>query len=59
VSDEQIPDDFGPDFGKLPDDRSRQRAVPAGRVARLGTFGRLVGGVAGGSPAVKASMPAT
>jgi predicted unusual protein kinase regulating ubiquinone biosynthesis (AarF/ABC1/UbiB family) len=39
---------FGPDFDKLPDDRGRQRAVPAGRVARLGTFGRLVGGVAGG-----------
>jgi len=47
VSDDQ-PSDFGPDFDKLPDDRSRQRAVPAGRVARLGTFGRLVGGVAGG-----------
>ncbi len=40
--------DFGPDFDKSLDDRSRQRAVPAGRVARLGTFGRLVGGVAGG-----------
>ena len=47
MSDDQ-PSDFGPDFDKLPDDRSRQRAVPAGRVARLGTFGRLVGGVAGG-----------
>ncbi len=42
------PDDTIPDFEKLPDDPSRQRAVPAGRVARLGTFGRLVGGVAGG-----------
>ncbi|MFN3989409.1 MAG: ABC1 kinase family protein [Erythrobacter sp.] len=42
------PSDFGPDFDKRRDDRSRQRAVPAGRVARLGTFGRLVGGVAGG-----------
>ena len=41
-------DDSIPDFGTLPDDRSRQRAVPAGRMARLGTFGRLVGGVAGG-----------
>lgn len=40
--------DFGPDFDRSPDDRSRQRAVPAGRVARLGTFGRLVGGVASG-----------
>jgi predicted unusual protein kinase regulating ubiquinone biosynthesis (AarF/ABC1/UbiB family) len=29
-------------------DRARQKAVPAGRMARLGTFGRLVGGVAGG-----------
>jgi len=47
-----VPDDnlsdFGPDFDKSLDDRSRQRAVPAGRVARLGTFGRLVGGVASG-----------
>jgi predicted unusual protein kinase regulating ubiquinone biosynthesis (AarF/ABC1/UbiB family) len=47
VPDDQ-PSDFGPDFDKLPDDPARQRAVPAGRVARLGTFGRLVGGVAGG-----------
>ncbi len=29
-------------------DKSRQRAVPSGRIARFGTFGRLVGGVAGG-----------
>jgi predicted unusual protein kinase regulating ubiquinone biosynthesis (AarF/ABC1/UbiB family) len=43
VADEQIPD-----FDKLPEDRNRQRAVPAGRIARIGTFGRLVGGVAGG-----------
>lgn len=41
-------DDSIPDFDKLPQDRSRQRAVPAGRMARIGTFGRLVGGVAGG-----------
>ena len=41
-------DDNFPDFDKLPEDRSRQRAVPAGRMARFGTFGRLVGGVAGG-----------
>lgn len=41
-------DDSIPDFDKLPHDRSRQRAVPAGRMARIGTFGRLVGGVAGG-----------
>jgi predicted unusual protein kinase regulating ubiquinone biosynthesis (AarF/ABC1/UbiB family) len=32
-------------------DRSRERAVPAGRFARVGTFGRLVGGVAGGMAA--------
>ena len=32
-------------------DRSRERAVPAGRLARIGTFGRLVGGVAGGMAA--------
>ncbi|AUX69803.1 ubiquinol-cytochrome C reductase [Porphyrobacter sp. HT-58-2] len=41
-------DDQTPDFSQFPEDRSRQRAVPAGRIARLGTFGRLVGGVAGG-----------
>ena len=41
-------DDPIPDFDKLPDEKGRQRAVPAGRIARLGTFGRLVGGVAGG-----------
>ncbi|WP_370655259.1 ABC1 kinase family protein [Sphingomonas aurea] len=28
--------------------RERDRAVPSGRLARLGTFGRLAGGVAGG-----------
>ena len=32
-------------------DRSRERAVPSGRLARIGTFGRLVGGVAGGMAA--------
>ncbi|MBI1402770.1 MAG: AarF/ABC1/UbiB kinase family protein [Porphyrobacter sp.] len=41
-------DDQIPDFDKLPEDRARQRAVPSGRIARFGTFGRLVGGVAGG-----------
>lgn len=41
-------DDDIPDFDKLPEDKSRQRAVPAGRIARFGTFGRLVGGVASG-----------
>lgn len=44
MSDDNLP----PEFADLPEDRSRQRAVPAGRIARLGTFGRLVGGVAGG-----------
>jgi len=48
VADDQTPDDFGTDFEKRPDDHSRQRAVPSGRIARFGTFGRLVGGVAGG-----------
>jgi predicted unusual protein kinase regulating ubiquinone biosynthesis (AarF/ABC1/UbiB family) len=33
------------------DDRSREKAVPSGRIARFGTFGRLVGGVAGGMAA--------
>ncbi|MDY7098056.1 MAG: AarF/ABC1/UbiB kinase family protein [Pseudomonadota bacterium] len=32
-------------------DRSREKAVPSGRLARIGTFGRLVGGVAGGMAA--------
>jgi len=32
-------------------DRSRERAVPAGRLARVGTFGRLAGGVVGGMAA--------
>jgi predicted unusual protein kinase regulating ubiquinone biosynthesis (AarF/ABC1/UbiB family) len=41
-------DDQTPEFADRKEDRARQRAVPAGRVARLGTFGRLVGGVAGG-----------
>lgn len=43
-----LADDDIPDFDKLPEDRARQRAVPSGRIARFGTFGRLVGGVAGG-----------
>ncbi|TPG12146.1 ABC1 kinase family protein [Sphingomonas oligophenolica] len=37
--------DRGDDPGR---DRRRGRAVPSGRLARLGAFGRLVGGVAGG-----------
>jgi len=32
-------------------DRSRERSVPSGRIARFSTFGRLVGGVAGGMAA--------
>ncbi|MEO0461627.1 MAG: AarF/ABC1/UbiB kinase family protein [Pseudomonadota bacterium] len=32
-------------------DKSREKAVPSGRIARFGTFGRLVGGVAGGMAA--------
>lgn len=34
-----------------PKDKSRERAVPASRMARLGSMGRLVGGVAGGMAA--------
>lgn len=41
-------DDLYAEFADRPEDRARQRAVPAGRIARIGTFGRLVGGVAGG-----------
>jgi len=43
-----LADDDIPEFTDLPEDRARQRAVPAGRMARFGTFGKLVGGVAGG-----------
>jgi predicted unusual protein kinase regulating ubiquinone biosynthesis (AarF/ABC1/UbiB family) len=43
-----VADDDIPDFTDLPEDRARQRPVPAGRMARFGTFGKLVGGVAGG-----------
>ncbi|BDI60944.1 ABC1 kinase family protein [Qipengyuania nanhaisediminis] len=32
-------------------ERRRESAVPSGRLARMGTFGRLVGGVAGGMAA--------
>ena len=32
-------------------DKSRERAVPSSRIARLGSMGRLVGGVAGGMAA--------
>jgi len=40
-----------PEFDDKHADRSRERAVPSGRIARFGTFGRLVGGVAGGMAA--------
>ena len=40
-----------PDFDDKAVDRSREKAVPSGRLARFGTFGRLVGGVAGGMAA--------
>jgi len=43
--------DDGGEFADGPEDRNRQRAVPSGRFARFGTFGRLVGGVAGGMAA--------
>ncbi|MEL6531159.1 MAG: AarF/ABC1/UbiB kinase family protein, partial [Pseudomonadota bacterium] len=43
-------DDFS-DFQDRKEDRDRQRAVPSGRFARIGTFGKLVGGVAGGMAA--------
>jgi predicted unusual protein kinase regulating ubiquinone biosynthesis (AarF/ABC1/UbiB family) len=43
-----VADDDIPEFADLPEDRARQRPVPAGRMARFGTFGKLVGGVAGG-----------
>ncbi|MEM1051812.1 MAG: AarF/ABC1/UbiB kinase family protein [Pseudomonadota bacterium] len=32
-------------------DRARERAVPSSRIARIGSFGRLAGGVAGGMAA--------
>lgn len=43
-------DDFS-DLGNSKQDRARQKAVPSGRLQRIGTFGRLVGGVAGGMAA--------
>jgi predicted unusual protein kinase regulating ubiquinone biosynthesis (AarF/ABC1/UbiB family) len=43
-----VADDDIADFTHNAGDRARQRPVPAGRIARLGTFGKLVGGVAGG-----------
>ncbi|MEE4154338.1 MAG: AarF/ABC1/UbiB kinase family protein [Erythrobacter sp.] len=40
------------DFDDFPrSDKSRERAVPSGRIARFSTFGRLVGGVATGMAA--------
>ena len=36
------------DDDDAPADRRRQRAVPSGRLSRLGSFGKLAGGVAGG-----------
>ncbi len=43
-------DDFS-DFESSKKDRARQRAVPSSRLSRIGTFGKLVGGVAGGMAA--------
>lgn len=43
--------DDEPTFERTREDRSREKAVPSGRMARVGTFGRLVGGVAGGMAA--------
>ncbi len=47
-----VPTELAPwpdSYAWMADDRNRgSRAVPSGRLARLGTFGRLAGGVAGG-----------
>ncbi|WP_298466064.1 AarF/ABC1/UbiB kinase family protein [uncultured Erythrobacter sp.] len=43
-------DDFS-DFQDRKEDRKRQKAVPSSRLSRIGTFGKLVGGVAGGMAA--------
>ncbi len=43
-------DDFS-DFEPSKEDRARQKAVPSSRLSRIGTFGKLVGGVAGGMAA--------
>ena len=43
-------DDFS-DFEDRKEDRARQKAVPSSRLSRIGTFGKLVGGVAGGMAA--------
>jgi len=47
-----VPDkdpDTSSDYAKS--NKARERAVPSSRIARLGSFGRLVGGVAGGMAA--------
>jgi len=46
-----LADDGFSEFENSREDRSRQKAVPSGRLARVGAFGRLVGGVAGGMAA--------
>jgi len=46
-----LPDDDFSEFENIEGDRARQKAVPSGKLARVGTFGRLVGGVAGGMAA--------
>jgi predicted unusual protein kinase regulating ubiquinone biosynthesis (AarF/ABC1/UbiB family) len=52
IMDKDRPDDIAKNsFEQTSSDRSRERAVPSGRLARFGTFGRLVGGVAGGMAA--------
>ncbi|MEM8726238.1 MAG: AarF/ABC1/UbiB kinase family protein, partial [Pseudomonadota bacterium] len=43
-------EDFS-DFEDRKEDRKRQKAVPSSRLSRIGTFGKLVGGVAGGMAA--------
>ncbi|WP_298333320.1 AarF/ABC1/UbiB kinase family protein [uncultured Erythrobacter sp.] len=48
MSDKEPDDSFG--TGSTPE-RARERAVPSSRIARIGSFGRLVGGVAGGMAA--------
>jgi len=48
---DDTPDFDDKSFERSAADKARERAVPSGRMARIGTFGRLVGGVAGGMAA--------
>lgn len=52
MADNSVPDNnVGDDTPKSHSDQMRERAVPSSRLARFGSLGKLVGGVAGGMAA--------